>query len=89
MAENTNNNREESYKEKVERLEKIRSQLAAESKRYSHNCESDDLFRDLVRRLDRAQQDVEDYFIQRIRQVSWFLNIFNIVSILTDISVNG
>ena len=89
MAENTNNNREESYKDKVERLEKIRSQLAAESKRYSHNCESDDLFRDLVRRLDRAQQDVEDYFIQRIRQVSWFLNIFNIVSILTDISVNG
>ena len=70
MAENTNNNREESYKEKVERLEKIRSQLAAESKRYSNNCESDDLFRDLVRRLDRAQQDVEDYFIQRIRQVS-------------------
>ena len=70
MAENTNNNREESYKEKVERLEKIRSQLATESKRYSHNCESDDLFRDLVRRLDRAQQDVEDYFIQRIRQVS-------------------
>ena len=89
MAENTNNNREESYKDKVERLEKIRSQLAAESKRYSHNCESDDLFRDLVRRLDRAQQDVEDYFIQRIRQVSWFLNIFNIVSILTDISING
>ena len=89
MAENTNNNREESYKDKVERLEKIRSQLAAESKRYSHNCESDDLFRDLVRRLDRAQQDVEDYFIQRIRQVSWFLNIFNIVSNLTDISVNG
>ena len=89
MAENTNNTREESYKDKVERLEKIRSQLAAESKRYSHNCESDDLFRDLVRRLDRAQQDVEDYFIQRIRQVSWFLNIFNIVSILTDISVNG
>ena len=89
MAENTNNNREESYKDKVERLEKIRSQLAAESKRYSHNCESDDLFRDLVRRLDRAQQDVEDYFIQRIRQVSWFLNIFNIVSILTDIFVNG
>lgn len=70
MAENTNNNREESYRDKVERLEKIRSQLAAESKRYSHNYESDDLFRDLVRRLDRAQQDVEDYFIQRIRQVS-------------------
>lgn len=71
MAENvSNNSSNESYRDKVERLEKIRSQLAAESKRYSHNCESDDLFRDLVRRLDRAQQDVEDYFIQRIRQVS-------------------
>lgn len=70
MAENVNNNNGESYRDKVERLEKIRSQLAAESKRYSHNCESDDLFRDLVRRLERAQQDVEDYFIQRIRQVN-------------------
>ena len=69
MADNTII-REETYKDKVERLERIKAQLAAESKRCSHSCDNDDLFRDLVRKLDKAQQDVEEFFIQRIHRVS-------------------
>lgn len=66
MGDNNN----ETFKDKLAALDRIRSQLAAECRRYSHSCDSDDLFRDLVRKLEKAQQEVDEFFFQRIRQVS-------------------
>ena len=60
----------ETFNDKLETLEKIRQRLAYENRRYNQTTESNDIFRDLLRQLEKAQEEVDNYYLQRIRQVA-------------------
>lgn len=62
-------NDKQTFNDKLAALEKIRQQLAYENRRYNQSTEANDVFRDLLRKLEKAQEEVDNYYLQRIRQV--------------------
>lgn len=62
-------NDKQTFNDKLAALEKIRQQLAYENRRYNQSTEANDIFRDLLRKLEKAQEEVDNYYLQRIRQV--------------------